>query len=140
MQAGDSVLIRMPSTNCKVVKLTSNTTIDLGKFGSFASSELLGLPFNGHYEIHAKNQVRKYEPKDAGIDMDVDNDNDNRELVDAGAQAQKLSHLEIEALKEQSLRGEVGHESVIKQITENSDTFEGKTGFAKVKFLKRKER
>ncbi|KAI9895037.1 MAG: tRNA (adenine(58)-N(1))-methyltransferase non-catalytic subunit trm6 [Vezdaea aestivalis] len=45
------VALRLPSDTHKVLQITPNTTISLGKFGSFRSNCLLGRPLHLTYEI-----------------------------------------------------------------------------------------
>lgn len=45
------VLIRLPSENFRVVKMTPTASINLGKFGSFRVHDILGHPFGYTYEI-----------------------------------------------------------------------------------------
>lgn len=45
------VILELPSGNVKTVQLEPGQTIELGKFGSFAADELIGLPYGLKYEI-----------------------------------------------------------------------------------------
>lgn len=45
------VVLRLPSGLLKVVEIVPNTTISIGKFGSFPTNHLLGRPYNLTYEI-----------------------------------------------------------------------------------------
>lgn len=45
------VLIRLPSENFRVVKMTPSASVNLGKFGSFRVHDILGHPFGYTYEI-----------------------------------------------------------------------------------------
>ncbi|KAH7051163.1 Gcd10p family-domain-containing protein [Macrophomina phaseolina] len=45
------VVLRLPSGLLKVLEIVPNTTISIGKFGSFPANQLLGRPFNLTYEI-----------------------------------------------------------------------------------------
>ncbi|KAJ1566206.1 tRNA (adenine(58)-N(1))-methyltransferase non-catalytic subunit trm6, partial [Cladochytrium tenue] len=134
----DWILFRLPSGNHKLVRLTSlDMTVNLGKFGSFRAAELIGQPFDQHYEIYGRDQVRVLRKED--IDYEVDEDANNRDIVDDTA-SQKLSHSEILKLKKANVDGELDQQGLIKEIVANSATFDKKTGFAKQKYIKRKEK
>lgn len=45
------VILELPSKNTKTIVLEPGKTIELGKFGSFAADELIGLPYGLKYEI-----------------------------------------------------------------------------------------
>ncbi|KAJ3415015.1 tRNA (adenine(58)-N(1))-methyltransferase non-catalytic subunit trm6 [Chytridiales sp. JEL 0842] len=137
IKPGVNVLIRMPSNNYKVVQLAENSTVNLGKFGSFPASELIGYKFNAPYEIYGRNQVRSMQIE--SLEIQAAEDANNQEVNDTQT-SQKLTQEEIEAMKLSSLSGELEHKTLIQKITENSETFDGKTGFAKQKYIKRKEK
>lgn len=48
--------LRLPSGLVKIIETTPNTTINLGKFGTFNSSLLLGRPYHLTYELLDKDQ------------------------------------------------------------------------------------
>lgn len=60
---------------------------------------------------------------------------DNRNIVDDG-KSQKLTRDDIEALKEQGLKGQ----EIIQQLIENSSTFRDKTEYAQDKYIKKKKK
>ncbi|KAJ3279968.1 tRNA (adenine(58)-N(1))-methyltransferase non-catalytic subunit TRM6, partial [Blyttiomyces sp. JEL0837] len=70
--------------------------------------------------------------------FDADEDANNSGILDS-ADSQKLSQCEIEALKKQSLEGNLQSNTLIKQIVDNSATFDEKTAFAKLKYIKKKK-
>ncbi|KKY18637.1 putative eukaryotic translation initiation factor gamma [Diplodia seriata] len=45
------VVLRLPSGLLKVLEIVPNTTVSIGKFGTFPANHLLGRPFNVTYEI-----------------------------------------------------------------------------------------
>ena len=49
--SGQIVLLRLPSGVHKVVRIPADTTISLGKFGTFPSNALLHRPYNLTYDI-----------------------------------------------------------------------------------------
>lgn len=58
----------------------------------------------------------------------------NREIFDNG-QSQKLSHEEIERMKNQDISGGI----VVKALCENNSSFAKKTDLSKLKYIKRKK-
>ncbi|KAM9339714.1 tRNA (adenine(58)-N(1))-methyltransferase non-catalytic subunit TRM6 [Symphorus nematophorus] len=79
-------------------------------------------------------QIRK--PKDAESSTDAKEvGTDNRNIVDDG-KSQKLTRDDIEALKEQGLKGQ----EIIQQLIDNSSTFKDKTGYAQDKYIKKKKK
>ncbi|KAJ3105508.1 tRNA (adenine(58)-N(1))-methyltransferase non-catalytic subunit TRM6 [Phlyctochytrium planicorne] len=95
----------MPSSNMKIVQLIPSTTIDLGKFGSFKTDFLIGQPYNAEYEIFGNQEVKLFTNHER-IELEHDSDADNSNLLDT-QESQKLSHLDIEQLKEASLTGKI---------------------------------
>ncbi|KAJ3215617.1 tRNA (adenine(58)-N(1))-methyltransferase non-catalytic subunit trm6 [Dinochytrium kinnereticum] len=138
IKAGDFVIIRMPSSNMKLVQLNPSSVIDLGKFGSFLTDGLFGNPANAEYEIGGDKEV-KLKVNLEEMQVDADSDADNSGLVDCPT-SQQLSHMDIEQMKEASLTGKLDDSELIKTIVDNSKTFEKKTGFAKQKYIKRKQK
>uniref|UniRef100_UPI0037E9024D tRNA (adenine(58)-N(1))-methyltransferase non-catalytic subunit TRM6 n=1 Tax=Semicossyphus pulcher TaxID=241346 RepID=UPI0037E9024D len=79
-------------------------------------------------------QPRK--PKDTESSTDAKEvGTDNRNIVDDG-KSQKLTRDDIEALKEQGLKGQ----EIIQQLIENSSTFRDKTEYAQDKYIKKKKK
>ncbi|XP_069788524.1 tRNA (adenine(58)-N(1))-methyltransferase non-catalytic subunit TRM6 [Narcine bancroftii] len=78
------------------------------------------------HPLKAKSQEIE-EPNEAGVD--------NRNIIDDG-KSQKLSRDDIEALKEQGLKGQV----IVQRLIENSTTFRDKTEFSQEKYIKRKKK
>ena len=114
--------------------------IDLGKFGSFLSDNLINKPFNCPLEI-SKNDLRILENydylQDFNIDPTQETEANNQELIDDSTR-QKLSQSEIEQLKVQSLDDQMNHQTLIKTIIDNNENFNEKTEFSKAKYIKRK--
>uniref|UniRef100_UPI00398F1703 tRNA (adenine(58)-N(1))-methyltransferase non-catalytic subunit TRM6 n=1 Tax=Pristiophorus japonicus TaxID=55135 RepID=UPI00398F1703 len=77
--------------------------------------------------LKAKTEETAKETNEAGID--------NRNIIDDG-KSQKLSRDDIEALKEQGLKGQ----DIVQHLIENSTTFRDKTGFAQEKYIKKKKK
>ncbi|KAJ1569913.1 tRNA (adenine(58)-N(1))-methyltransferase non-catalytic subunit trm6, partial [Nowakowskiella sp. JEL0078] len=112
----------------------------LGKFGQFDVNELIGKIYEVPYEIYDGKKLRRALLNSVLETMEIENSegNNNSKIFDDKS-SQKLSHEDIEALKQGSLKGEVSSQSIIKTIVTNSTTFDLKTEFAKAKYIKRKE-
>ncbi|KAK5662418.1 hypothetical protein OQA88_8329 [Cercophora sp. LCS_1] len=54
------VVIKLPSGVTRVIQLAPNTTVSLGKYGSFPANLLIGRPFNVTYEIEDKRPGEEY--------------------------------------------------------------------------------
>ncbi|KAJ3125038.1 tRNA (adenine(58)-N(1))-methyltransferase non-catalytic subunit trm6 [Nowakowskiella sp. JEL0407] len=140
IQENETVIIRLPSDNLKVVKVKRDTVVNLGKFGEFKTNDLIGKWYEVPYEVFGANQLRRALVNSVLETMEIDNsDGNNNSKINDDSASQKLSHTQIETLKQQSLKGSVSSQSVIKTIVTNSSTFDQKTEFAKAKYIKRKE-
>ncbi|WRT70709.1 uncharacterized protein IL334_007707 [Kwoniella shivajii] len=51
IKEGDTVMLRLPSDAIKVITIEKNGLIQIGKYGSFPSTQLLGLHYDITYEI-----------------------------------------------------------------------------------------
>ncbi|KAJ1919171.1 tRNA (adenine(58)-N(1))-methyltransferase non-catalytic subunit trm6 [Mycoemilia scoparia] len=136
IKVNDSVLIRMPSGNEKFIVLEPNTTVSLGKFGSFKSDDLVGKQYGLSFEIHDNGVLKQFIPEAFDV---VDETEANNQDIRGDNQAQTLSHEEIEELKKKGLSGAVSTEEIINSITKNNQEFNKKTEYSKSKYLKRKE-
>ncbi|KAG0025645.1 tRNA (adenine(58)-N(1))-methyltransferase non-catalytic subunit trm6 [Podila clonocystis] len=136
IQAGEHVLIKMPSDNVKCVVLNAGSTISLGKFGSFKANDIIGHAWGNSYEIYDRdNKTRVYHPDDMNeIDETANN---NREIVDDGA-SQKLTSEQIKALKNEGLKGELTGEEIVNKLKESHATFDKKTAYSQAKYLQKK--
>lgn len=63
----------------------------------------------------------------------------NQEIID-NALVQKLSHEEVLKLKEQSLKGELQTEEIIKMMVDSHTEFGKKTEYSKAKYIERKKK
>ncbi|KAH7347488.1 GCD10 protein [Plectosphaerella cucumerina] len=54
------VAVRLPSENNKVIQVVPNTTISLGKYGSFPSNLIIDRPYHITYEILDKREGEKF--------------------------------------------------------------------------------
>ncbi|KAJ2212317.1 tRNA (adenine(58)-N(1))-methyltransferase non-catalytic subunit trm6 [Coemansia sp. RSA 487] len=133
---GEYVVIRMPSTNSKIVCIKAGSTISLGKFGSFKASALIGNTFGHTFEIEKGGTIKPH--KQVGFDDADITEANNKEIVD-DPKSQKLSFEEIEKLKTKSLAGDVSAQEIIASLTENNESFAQKTEFSKSKYIRRKQ-
>lgn len=51
IQQGDSVLLKLPNGDVRSVKVDKDTTITLGRVGSFHANDLINQPYGLAYEI-----------------------------------------------------------------------------------------
>ncbi|KAJ2788115.1 tRNA (adenine(58)-N(1))-methyltransferase non-catalytic subunit trm6 [Coemansia interrupta] len=136
IKAGDHVIIRMPSSNTKIVCIRADSTVSLGKFGSFNANALIGRTFGHTFTIVQNGQIEPHHQ--AGFDAADITSANNQTIVD-DPKSQKLSFEEIEGLKKQSLLGAVSSEEIISSLTENNEAFAQKTEFSKSKYIRRKQ-
>lgn len=129
IREGDKVLIRLPSTVVKAIKINHTATISLGKYGSFKAAALIGRPYGDTYEI-----------KEDGLQVmqatlnEIEETAANNENISATG-AQKLTFVDIAALRSEGMSG---RDIIAKQVEEHS-AFELKTEYSKEKYMKRKE-
>lgn len=98
---GDHVLLKMPSGNSKVLKITAGENIKMGKFGEFNTNALVGLMYSTHYEISNGNIVHAKELDDLtafDFELETDPDATNETVIDDPT-AQSMTHEQIEELK-----------------------------------------
>ncbi|KAG0328424.1 tRNA (adenine(58)-N(1))-methyltransferase non-catalytic subunit trm6 [Podila humilis] len=136
IQAGQHVLIKMPSDNVKSVMLSAGSTISLGKFGSFKVNDIIGHAWGNTYEIYdSDNKTRVYHPDE--MNEVEETANNNREIVDDGA-SQKLTSEQIKALKSEGLKGGLTGEEIVAKLKESHATFDKKTAYSQAKYLQKK--
>ncbi|KIM47530.1 hypothetical protein M413DRAFT_439198 [Hebeloma cylindrosporum] len=131
IQSGDLVLLRLPKGDIKSVKVDKNTTVTIGKFGSFHANELIGQPYGLTYEI-AEKKLKYLAPQTLEEIEDTDATN---ELINDGEFVQPLTVDEIQALK----RSGVHASDIIKKQIEQHANYSLKTEYSKDKYKKRKE-
>ncbi|KAK7695050.1 hypothetical protein QCA50_002239 [Cerrena zonata] len=130
IQAGDTVLIKIPSGDVRTLKIEKGGTIHLGKFGSFYSGELIGQPYGLTYDIVEK-KLKVVPPRTF---QEVEDTGATNELIN-DAQIQPMTVHEVEALKKSGISAE----EIIKRQIEQHSSFELKTEYSKEKYKKRKE-
>ncbi|KAI0714889.1 Gcd10p-domain-containing protein [Earliella scabrosa] len=131
IQIGHTVLLKIPSGDVRTIKLESNATINLGKFGSFPTSELVGQAYGLTYEIVDK-KLRVLPPRPM---QEVEDTEATNELINDGQFVQPLTVEEIETLKKSGLHAS----EIIKKQIEQHANYSLKTEYSKEKYKKRKE-
>ncbi|KZO93990.1 Gcd10p-domain-containing protein [Calocera viscosa TUFC12733] len=132
IKLGDHVVFKMPSEQTRVYKLEENTTVNLGKFGSFPGAKLLGHPFGLTY-TNERGELRVMQPE---VVKELEETQATNEYIeDVGDAVQPLTYEEIEALKKS---GADAAEIISRQINSHAN-YELKTEFSKEKYKKRKQ-
>ncbi|KAM4713644.1 tRNA (adenine(58)-N(1))-methyltransferase non-catalytic subunit TRM6 [Anableps anableps] len=97
---------------------------------------VVGHLYSTTFEIASGGTLQPKEDKETESSTDVKvAGTDNRNIVDDG-KSQKLTRDDIETMKEQGLK----NEEIIKQLIDNSSTFNNKTGYAQDKYIKKKRK
>ncbi|KAI9303515.1 Gcd10p family-domain-containing protein [Cunninghamella echinulata] len=132
------VLIAMPSGNVKMLNIKADTKINLGKFGTFLSDNLIGQPFGLSYEILDSNgNIRPV--KNYALEAVEETKANNQTIVDERT-VQALTQEEVEQLKLDSFSGKLQSEEVIQRIVDSHKEFDKKTEYSKFKYLERKKK
>ncbi|CDO56820.1 hypothetical protein DV495_001995 [Geotrichum candidum] len=129
------IMIKLPSENCRVFKLTAGNLIKLGKFGSFYASDIIGHPFGYTYEIVGDKQLRIVSEDFIKDVTEPEADANNQDLLDDPL-AQQLTRNEIEEMKKSTTDG---GRALIEKVVSGHVAFDKKTTFSQEKYLKRKE-
>ncbi|KAI8099696.1 adenine(58)-N(1)-methyltransferase non-catalytic subunit TRM6 [Halteromyces radiatus] len=132
------VLICLPSGNVKMMNLKEDTTVSLGKFGSFNSNNLIDQPFGVSYEIYDnKGNIRPI--KNYALEAVEETKANNQNIRDTKA-VQALTHEEVEKLKKEGESGILQPEQIIQRIMESHSEFDKKTEYSKFKYIERKKK
>lgn len=51
VQSNDAVLLQLPSETVRLIRLAEQNVINLGRYGSFLSTELVGQPYGATFEV-----------------------------------------------------------------------------------------
>lgn len=134
-------IIQLPSENIKLVQLSPNSTVSIGKFGSFKVNDILGLPYGYTFEIQEDKRLKivdmskdKHELRLGQEAGGLEPTETNDQLFDDN-KAQTLSMAEIEQLKSEGISGR----DIVDTVIKGHADFHKKTAFSKEKYLKRKE-
>lgn len=108
----DNVIIMLPSGTQKLIQIKGQP-VNLGKFGSFNTNDLIGHFYSVPLEIYDIDKIKPLEQinylEAYNIDPKLETENNNQEILDNGTK-QKLSQKDVEALKKKSLGGELNHQ------------------------------
>ncbi|OJJ45299.1 hypothetical protein ASPZODRAFT_99213 [Penicilliopsis zonata CBS 506.65] len=162
IRPNDYVGVRLPSEGTRIIRPVPNTTVSLGKYGSFPANQIIGRPYHLTFEItetpdedgnilrvvsaaelHAESLISdgSGEADGEGEELEMYGDGDapmrtNREIVDDSS-TQKMTLEEIEALKKEA--GGAGRE-IIAKLLESHTALDQKTAFSLAKYTLRKRK
>ncbi|KAJ7459153.1 Gcd10p family-domain-containing protein [Mycena galericulata] len=131
VQAGNTILLRLPNGDAKAVKIDKDSTVSLGRLGGFHANELINEPFGRTYDIVDKKLIL-VPPRTLAEVEDTDATN---ELINDGEFVQPLTLEEIQALKQSGAHAS----EIIKMQIEQHANYSLKTEYSKEKYKKRKE-
>ncbi|KAI9292508.1 Gcd10p-domain-containing protein [Neoconidiobolus thromboides FSU 785] len=137
IKVGDYVMLKMPSTNQKMVVIKEKGTVSLGKFGSFPTSDIIGKPYGLLFEIINERAVSSQNK--FSFEEVAETEANNQHIVD-NAENQKISQADIEVLKNKITAGDTTAKEVIEHVVANHSKFDEKTEYSKAKYIKRKEK
>ncbi|CAH6720406.1 tRNA (adenine(58)-N(1))-methyltransferase non-catalytic subunit Trm6p [[Candida] jaroonii] len=147
-------LIRLPSDGMKIIDLKTDGKISLGKFGNFEVKDIVGYCFGQSFEIlndgtvvpikSMSEQVNIEQPEDEELDRDIltkifsNSAENNQNIINIGSKIQKLTHEDINELKESGASSNIG-QLIISKMIEGHEGFDKKTIHSQQKYLKRKQ-
>ncbi|KAG5638385.1 hypothetical protein H0H81_000281 [Sphagnurus paluster] len=131
IQTGDLVLLRIPNGDVKGVKIEKDSTVTIGRLGSFYANDLITQPYGLTYEIVDK-KLRVVPPRTL---QEVEDTDATNELINDGEFVQPLTIDEIQKLKVSG----VHVSDMIKKQIEAHANYSLKTEYSKEKYKKRKE-
>ncbi|KAG9792276.1 putative eukaryotic translation initiation factor 3, gamma subunit, partial [Aureobasidium melanogenum] len=158
------VAIRLPSETIKVEQIVPNSTISLGKYGSFRTNQIIGRPYHLTFEIldrselrvvsaaelHAVTLVEQAETEDAATPQTDIMEGDSAAAATTTPSTpksnvnthdnptnQRLTFAEIEALKQDDMGS---GKALIEKIMQSHTTLDQKTAFSLAKYTLRKHK
>ncbi|KAF8921951.1 Gcd10p family-domain-containing protein [Mucidula mucida] len=131
IKSGNHVLLRLPNGDVRGVKADKDSTITVGRLGSFYANELIGQPFGFTHEIVDK-KLKVVPPRTL---QEVEDTDATNELINDGEFVQPLTIDEITALKQSGVHAS----DIIKKQIEMHANYALKTEYSKEKYKKRKE-
>ncbi|KAF5385029.1 hypothetical protein D9615_001234 [Tricholomella constricta] len=131
IQSGDLVLLRIPNGDVKGVKAEKDSTVTIGRLGSFYANELIDQPYGLTYEMIDK-RLKVVPPRTL---QEVEDTDATNELINDGEFVQPLTIDEIQKLKVSG----VHVSDIIKKQIEQHANYSLKTEYSKEKYKKRKE-
>ncbi|EEB91850.1 hypothetical protein MPER_09726 [Moniliophthora perniciosa FA553] len=124
-------MVRQPNGDVRSIRIERDSTVQLGRIGSFYANELIGQPYGFTYEIVSKKlKVIPSRSLEEVEDTDATN-----ELINDGEFVQPLTLSEITALKQSGVHAS----DIIKKQIEQHANYSLKTEYSKEKYKKRKE-
>ncbi|KAJ5688827.1 hypothetical protein N7462_003219 [Penicillium macrosclerotiorum] len=152
------VVIQLPSDQTRIVKLVPDTKIQLGRYGGFATNQVIGRPFYLTFEIldtpeedgyqlrvvsatelHAETLIEEAEADAEGDDTESGEGTPmrtNREVIDTRA-TQQLTLEEIEELKRESTGA---GKDIVAKLMQSHTAIDQKTAFSLAKYTLRKRK
>ena len=130
--ANSSVILKLPSGRLKQVEIVPGRSVSLGKFGSFKSDDVIGMPYGFTYEIGDGSRLQLVMDRTLSELEETDATNEN--IHDDGS-AQKLTYVDIQALKQ---AGVTGRELIQRQLA-GSESYDQRTVYSQAKYVARKE-
>ncbi|KTW30565.1 tRNA 1-methyladenosine methyltransferase subunit GCD10 [Pneumocystis jirovecii RU7] len=131
IQPNSCIFLRLPSKLLKFIVVKPNTTINLGKFGTFSTNDIIGHPYGFTYEIynHKLKIIKSNEIYE--IEDEITN---NKETIDDSFN-QQLTYDEIMLLKQDKC---LSSHDIINKIISSHKTYDQKTAYAKDKYIRKK--
>ncbi|KGQ03151.1 tRNA (adenine(58)-N(1))-methyltransferase non-catalytic subunit trm6 [Beauveria bassiana D1-5] len=126
------VALKLPSGNVKILQITPNTTVSLGKYGSFPSNLLLDRPYHLTYEVQDKREPETFSRlrvvpgtelnADALIDTTAEDEaaNATPEAEPAAENSDDVNEAMIAAAVGEELALADGEEEIVEGSTEKS--------------------
>ncbi|KAL4070689.1 Gcd10p family-domain-containing protein [Scleroderma citrinum] len=131
IQHGHTVLFKLPNGEVRGIKVEKDSTLSLGRVGSFFADELIGQPYGLPYEIHDK-RLRRLPPRTM---QEIEETDATNELINDGDLVQPLTVAEIESLKKSGVHAS----DIIQAQIEQHTNYTLKTEYSKEKYKQRKE-
>lgn len=131
IKSGNTILLRVPNGGLKGVKIENDSTVALGRFGSFNANELIGQGFGTTYEMEGKRLL----PLIPRTVQDLEDTDATNELINDGEFVQPLTVDEITVLKQSGAHAS----DIIQKQIEAHTSYSLKTEYSKEKYKKRKE-
>ncbi|KAK6204998.1 Gcd10p family-domain-containing protein [Scheffersomyces amazonensis] len=158
---GQYVLVRLPSEGLKLVYLKETGIVNLGKFGSFQVSGVIGYKLGQSFEIIEDQQVKPIShiseiTEDNGPEVENEDDGEtplskdmltsyftnssdnNQNIINIGSKIQQLTNEDIDELKKSGASSGIGQQIIEKMIS-GHEGFDKKTIFSQQKYLRRKQ-
>ncbi|KAG5720826.1 tRNA (adenine-N(1)-)-methyltransferase non-catalytic subunit TRM6 [Termitomyces sp. T112] len=131
IEAGNLVLLRIPNGDIKGVKVEKDSTVTIGRLGSFHANELINQPYGLTFEMVNK-KLKVMPPRTL---QEVEDTDATNELINDGEFVQPLTIEEIQKFKATG----VHVSEIIKRQIEQHANYSLKTEYSKEKYKKRKE-